>query len=85
MRANHVSSFTTPSSYFSRANLDTLPNSDDIDKLDVPVLRRDNDRRHDGRDGDDDEPQLGREEEGDEGAKDWRPGLIHNNHRLMIL
>ena len=52
-----------------------LSNSDDIDKLDVPVLRRDDDRRHDGRDGDDDEPQLGREEEGDEGAKDWRPGL----------
>ena len=37
-------------------------------KLNVSVLRRENDRGHDGRDGDDDEPQPGREEEGDEGA-----------------
>ena len=57
----------------------------ETNQVNVSVLRREDDRGHDGRDGDDDQPQPGREEEGDEGAKDWRPGLIHNNHRLMIL
>ena len=43
--------------------------------MDVSVLRREDDRGHDGRDGDDEQPQPGREEEGDEGAKVGRPGL----------
>ena len=41
--------------------------------MNVSVLRREDDRGHDGRDGDDDQPQLGGEEEGDEGAEDRRP------------
>ena len=43
--------------------------------MNVSVLRREDDRGHDGRDGDDEQPQPGREEEGDEGAKVRRPGL----------
>ena len=46
-----------------------------INQVNVSVLRREDDRGHDGRDGDDEQPQPGREEEGDEGAKVGRPGL----------
>ena len=60
-------------------------------QLNVSVLRREDDRGHDRRDGDDDEPQPGREEEGDEGAEGGRPGshsstsnIIINNHDCLL-
>ena len=40
------------------------------------MLRSENHRRHDGRDGDDEQPQPGGEEEGDEGAEGWRHGKL---------
>lgn len=51
----------------------------------VSVLRREDDRGHDGRDGDDDEPQPGREEEGDEGAEGGRPGPHSSTSNMIII
>ena len=55
------------------------------EKMNVSVLRREDDRGHDGRDGDDEQPQPGREEEGDEGAKVRRPGLHSSSSSFVTM
>ena len=47
------------------------------------MLRREDNRGHDGRDGDDVQPQPGGEEEGDEGAEGGRPGLFSSTSNMI--
>ena len=48
------------------------------------MLRREDNRGHDGRDGDDVQPQPGGEEEGDEGGEGGRPGLFSSTSNMII-